>query len=123
MNPQHIVYLSLVLVGIGVTISAIDPLKPNPDSFGLYETDYYDRPIFVEAGNDYKIERIADDIYKFTAYPNTDWKKGLGEQEYIAWNTIEIPDSAVVTGIVCEDGSFERDTSKMTWEEPIGYVC
>ena len=45
MNPQHIVYLGIVLVGIGVTISAIDPLKPdvvypqkldvNVDLFGI----------------------------------------------------------------------------------------
>lgn len=27
MNPQNIVYLGLVLLGIGITISAIDPLK------------------------------------------------------------------------------------------------
>lgn len=28
MNPQHIVYIGLVLVGLSVTICAIDPLKP-----------------------------------------------------------------------------------------------
>lgn len=48
MNPQHIVYLSLVLVGIGVTLSALDPLKQEPISLssdwvatGLSGSMYY----------------------------------------------------------------------------------
>ena len=129
MNPQHIVYIGLVLVGLGVSISAIDPLKPEP--FYVYAEGeiIYDMPILVEESEFWKHTIIGkidnSEIHQQTFYPKDNPNMGYYDEkikQYYEIDTNNIPDFAVVTGIVCEDGHVEKDIKNMEWNG-VYYEC
>ena len=67
MNPQHIVYLGIILVGVGVSISAIDPLKKEPISESL-SSDWF------AVGIGYNMTGLSSGQY-FQHYYNDDGRR------------------------------------------------
>ena len=122
MNPQHIVYIGLVLVGIGITISAINPMKPLPDMYGNLSSDYFAIGIVLEETERYKQELIAPDTYRVTIFGDGKIHDVSSIPDYIEFDFENVPDSAVVTGIYCNDGHVERDIEKMV-HNGVYYEC
>ena len=115
MNPQHIVYIGLVLVGLGVSICAIDPLKPEPIYVYAEGEIIYDMPILVEQSESWKHTIIGkvdnSDIHQQTFYPKDNPNMDYYEEKIRQYYEIDIeniPDVAVITSR-CDIDGFTND--------------